>query len=242
MNFFGEDNNYHQIDNGFLKVDITVRKSDSTNFLYDDPIRLVKNAFGFCFKEARLSTTLGSDIEINNFCGQVSTIMRVISNKEGDILPQFDNISENDISVLEKLADLPPQIQSTPHQKTLINNHTDANKGNKKGYSYLEDVFGFCKLFKKVTENLGFHLMLKTADLQDIINTSMTDDINVTINNLYLIIPILIPTVETQIMFNGATQNNYKQSYDDYFSERRVISDLLVQHDIRSAQHVNSPK
>ena len=58
-------------------------KNDITNFRYDDPIRLVNNAFAFCFKEARLSTTIGGDIEINKFCGQASTIMKVISNKGG---------------------------------------------------------------------------------------------------------------------------------------------------------------
>ena len=84
--------------------------------------------------------------------------------------------------------------------------------------------------------------MLKTADLQNIINTSLTDDRNVTFNNLYLNIPNLIPTVETQLMFIEATQNKYKISYDEYFTERRVILDLLVQHDIGSAQQVNSPK
>ena len=55
--------------------------------------------------------------------------MRAISNKDGDLLSQFDNINENDIPVLNRLADLPTQFQSTPHQKMLINNHTDANKG-----------------------------------------------------------------------------------------------------------------
>ena len=35
----------------------------------------------------------------------------------------------------------------------------------------------------------------------------MTVDINVTINNLYFFLPNLIPSVETQIMFNEATQN-----------------------------------
>ena len=29
---FGENNNYHQIGNGFLEFNITVRKSDTTNF------------------------------------------------------------------------------------------------------------------------------------------------------------------------------------------------------------------
>ena len=239
---FGENNNYHQIRNANLEFNITVRKNDETNFHYVDPVRLVNNGFAFCFKEARLSTTLGSDIEINKFCGQVSTNMRVILNKDGDLLSQFDNINENDIPVLERLADLPPQIRSTPHQKMLINNHTDANKGKIKGYLDLEDIFGFCKTFKKVTKNLAFHLTFKTNDLQNIIYSSMADDINVTNNNLYLYVPNLIPSVETQVIFNEATQNNYKMSYDEYFTERRVKSDTITQLDIGSSQNVQSPK
>ena len=239
---FGENNNYHQIGNGYLEFNITVRKNDDTNFHFDDPVRVVNNGFAFCFKEARLSTTIGSDIEINKFCGQVSTIMRAISNKDGDLLSQFDNINENDIPVLERLADLPPQIRNSPHQKMLINNHTDANKGKIKGYLYLEDIFGFCKTFKKVTKNLGFHLTFKTNDLQNIIYSSMADDINVTINNLYLYVPNLIPNVETQVMFNEATQNNYKIIFDEWYTERRVISDTITQLDIGSSQNVQSPK
>ena len=133
--------------------------------------------------------------------------MKVISNKDGDSLSQFDNINENDIPILERLADLLPQTRDTPQQKMLINNHTDANKDRRKGYLYLGDIFGFCKTFLKLTKNLGFHIMLKTTDLQDIIFTSMADDINVTIINLYLYIPILIPSFETQLMFNEATEN-----------------------------------
>ena len=239
---FGENNNYHQIGNAYLEFNITVRKNDSTNFHNDDPVRLVNNGFAYCFKEARLTTSIGVNIEINKFCGQVSTIMRAISNKDGDLLSQFDNINENDIPVLNRLADLPTQIQSTPHQKMLINNHIDANRGKIKGYLYLEDIFGFCKTFTKVTKNLGFHLQFKTNDLQDIIFTSMTDDINVTINNLYLYVPNLIPSVETQVMFNEATQNNYKISYDEWFTERRIISDTITQLDIGSSQNVQSPK
>ena len=96
---FGEKNIYHQIGNGYLEFDKTVRKNDTTNFHNDDPIRLENNGFAFCFKEARLS----SDIEHNKFCGQVSTIMKAISNKDGDLLSQFDNINENDIPLLESL-------------------------------------------------------------------------------------------------------------------------------------------
>ena len=112
---FGDNKNYYQIGNNYLEFNITVRKSDTTNFHIEDPIRLVNNAFEFCFNEARLSTTIGSDIEHNKFCGQVSTIMTVISNKDGDLLSQFENINENDIPLLERLADIPPQIRDTPH-------------------------------------------------------------------------------------------------------------------------------
>ena len=95
--------------------------------------------------------------------------MRVMSNEDGEIISRFQNFNENNIPVLEKLADLPPQIRSTPHQKLLLNNHTDANKQKIKGYLFLEDIFGFCKTFKKVAKNLGFHIMFKTNDLQNII-------------------------------------------------------------------------
>ena len=168
--------------------------------------------------------------------------MRVISNKDGDLISQLDNFNENDIRVLERLADLPPQIRDTPHQKKLINNHTDANKGKTKGYLYLEDIFGFWKTFKKVTKILGFHKMFKTNDLQNIIYSSMADDINVTINNLYLYVPNLIPNVETQVMFNEATQSNYEIFYHECYTERQVISDMITQADIESSQQVNSPK
>ena len=67
--------------------------------------------------------------------------MKMISNKDGDLLSQFDNIKENKIPFLERLLKLPPQIRDTPHQKMLINNHTDANKGKTKRYLHLEDIF-----------------------------------------------------------------------------------------------------
>ena len=166
---FGENNNYHQIGNVYLEFNITVGKNDTTSFHNYDSIRLVKNGFAYCFKEARLTNSIGGDIEINKFCGQISTIMRAISNKDGDLLSQFDNNNENDIPVLNRLADLLVRSRDRPHQKMLINNHTDVNKGEIKGYLFLEDIFGFCNAIKKVTKNLGFHLTFKTNDLQDII-------------------------------------------------------------------------
>ena len=159
---FGENNNYHQIFRSSTE-------NDTSNFHREDPIRLVKNAYAFRFKEARLSAVLGSDIETNKFCGQVSAITKMISNKDDDLLSRFGKINENDIPLLETITDLPPQTRDTPHQTMLKDNHIDANKGKIKGYLYLPDIFGFCKFFKKVTKNIGFHLMFKTADSQDII-------------------------------------------------------------------------
>ena len=124
----------------------------------------------------------------------------------------------------------------------FIGNHTDANTGKIKGYPYLEDKFGFFKTFKKVAKNLRFHLTFKTNDLQNIIYSSMEDDINVTINNLYLYVPNFIPNVETQVMFNEATQSNYKITFDEWYAERRVISDTITQIDIGTSPRVNSPK
>ena len=168
--------------------------------------------------------------------------MRAISKKDCDLLSEFDNINGIYIPILNRLADLPNQIPSTPHQKMLINNHTTANSGKIKRNLFLEDIFGFCKTFKKLNKNLGFHLSFKTNDLQVIIFTSMTIHINVTINNLYLYVPNLIPSVQTQVKFNEATQNNYKISYDEWFTERRIISDTITQLDIGSFPNVKSPK
>ena len=34
----------------------------------------------------------------------------------------------------------------------------------------------------------------------------------------------------------------YKISYEEYYTERRAVSDMIVQLDMGSAQQVNSPK
>ena len=75
--------------------------------------------------------------------------MKVISNKDGDSLSQFDKINENDIPFFERIIKLPPQILDTPHQELLIKNHIDANKGKIKGYLYLEDNKNSAKVLKR---------------------------------------------------------------------------------------------
>ena len=80
-------------------------------------------------------------------------------------------------------------------------------------------------------------------DLQDIIFTTIADDINVTINSLYLYVPQLIPSTSTQAMFDEAIMNIYTITFDSWYTERKLSNDgRELQVDIGSAQHINSPK
>ena len=147
---FGENNNsFHQIGNSYLEFDITVRAQNAADaFDEDSPIRLTNNGLAYVFQEARLSTST-TDLEHNKYCGPISTIMRVISSRDGDLLSQFDNINEeigaNDAATSDN-------IRSTSLHKMLITNHEDVNRGKIKSQLPLEHIFGFCKSFKKVTK------------------------------------------------------------------------------------------
>ena len=68
-------------------------------------------------------------------------------------------------------------------------------------------------------------------------------DINVTIKNLYLFVPIFIPDAETQTIFNKAIQNTFTLSFDEWTTDRRIANTgLEFQLDIVSASNINSPK
>ena len=207
---FGENYNYHQFRKAFLKFDITVRREDDSNFDDNSATRLVNNALPFCFEETCLSTTSGGDLEYKKFVGQSSTTMRAIASKDGDLLSQFDNINEGNTA---------GDINSTSLEEMLINNHKPAKKFKIKVQLPLEHFFGFCKTFRKLGKNLGFHSTLKTANSQDIRFTTLIDNFKVTINRLYLFVPIIIPTSETQLMFNDSIQNSFQLSYVDWYTE-----------------------
>ena len=63
-------------------------------------------------------------------------------------------------------------------------------------YSPLETIFRFCETFGKITKHLGFHVIVKTVDLQDTNYTTLTNDIKVTIVDLYVIVPLFLPNAE----------------------------------------------
>ena len=121
---------------------------------------MINNALAYCFKEARLSTTGDSDLELNKHVGQISTIMRLLTSTDNDLSSCFDKSAENALNDNNLL------------KRILINNHTDANKGKYKRKLEWEPIFGFCKTFKKITKNLGFHVTFETANLQDYFNNN----------------------------------------------------------------------
>ena len=92
---FGENNNYHQIGNAYLDIDITV-KDATAGFSNNSELRLVNNAFAFCFTEGTISTTTGVEKDHVKFLRQVSTIKRALTSKDGDLLSDFDNINNTD--------------------------------------------------------------------------------------------------------------------------------------------------
>ena len=162
--------------------------------------------------------------------------MRVLTSKDGDLLSQFDNINEGNTN---------DDFDSNSLKKMLIDNHENAADIKKiKAQLPLEYNFGFCKSFKKIIKNLGFEITFKTANLKNIIYTSIADgtQINVTIKSLYLYVPFPIPSTETQLMFNESIQNNYRIFFDEWYTEGRIATDQKYQVDIGSAQSVNSPK
>ena len=66
---FGENNNYHQIGKVYLQYELAIEKDVAVAanrvLVNGDAIRLVINAFAYCFNEAHLSTTGSIDIERN---------------------------------------------------------------------------------------------------------------------------------------------------------------------------------
>ena len=119
---------------------------------------MVDIASAFAFSIATFSTTVDEKKEIKKFCGNFSTNMRLLTHKDQDVLPHFDEIDESQI-----------RLKGSSLNQVLIDNHDQVgDRGKTKGQLLLERLFGFCKTFKIVTRIFHFHLNLKTADLQDL--------------------------------------------------------------------------
>ena len=187
--YFGENHNFIQVGNGYLEFDIRVRRANGNAFAIglapgNDIIRLVNNAFAYTIHDARISTPAGVEIEQNKYVGPISTIMRLVTQKDGDLSTYFDIINESE-----------DEINNTSLRQILIDNHSEANRGLLRGHLPLEFIFGFARSLKKITKGFGFELGVRTSNRKrDILYTTLGDnDVNVTINSISLFIPQMIP-------------------------------------------------
>ena len=96
-----------------------------------EKIRLVNNAFAYTIHCARISTSSGTEIEQNKVVGPVSTIMRLVPLKDGDLTTYFDKIDETENG-----------IDKSSLKQKLNNKHTEANRGIIRGNLTLEYIFG----------------------------------------------------------------------------------------------------
>ena len=138
--YFGELFIYIQIGNAYLEIDIEVRKADRKFFTNADEIRLVNNGLAYIFQEGMISTSAGLEIEHNKNPGKVSTILRLIKQKDGGLSSYSDRIDETEAGI----------NSSTLKQILIDSNTNEDNKGKIRANFPLEHIFGFCKTFKKI--------------------------------------------------------------------------------------------
>ena len=94
--YFVKNHNFIQFGNGYLEFYIKIRKADNTNFADGDVIKLLNDAFAYTIHDARISSSLGVEIGQNKFVGPISTIMRLVAKKDGDLSTYFDIIDEKE--------------------------------------------------------------------------------------------------------------------------------------------------
>ena len=92
--YFGENHNFIQVGNGYLEIDSRVRLDNDNSFADGNLIRLVNNAFAYTIHDSRISSSAGVEIEQNKYVGPISTIMRLVTQKDGDLSTYFDIINE----------------------------------------------------------------------------------------------------------------------------------------------------
>ena len=159
--------------------------------------------------------------------------MRLVTQKDGDLSTYFDIINESEHG-----------INDSSLKQIRMNNHTEANRGLIRGHLPMEYISGFARSFKKITKGLGFELDLRTSNRKrDILYTTLDDDdVNVTINSISLFFPQLIPSPETQVIFNEAISQTFTLSYESWTTDRKPVDTARdFQVDISSASNINSP-
>ena len=115
---------------------------------------MVNIGLTYIFQEGRLSTTAGTEIEHNKNLGNISAILRLLTQKDGDLSSYFDKKDEREAGITNSIL-----------KYMLIESHTNEdNKGKIGANLLLELIFGFCKTVKKIPKGLGFERQLKTSN------------------------------------------------------------------------------
>ena len=115
--FFGENNNYHQVGNGYFEFEKTLWKYGKNfgnldgNGNVDEPIRLVISESASSFSIATLSTR-GDNLVQNNNVGLFPTILKILTSKCVDLKSKIGKIKESQNG-----------IKGSSLNKTLIDNH-----------------------------------------------------------------------------------------------------------------------
>ena len=137
--FFGENLKYIQIGKLSPDIEIVVKKADRPTFTDADGIRYANTDFGYVFQDATVSTSNGTMIEQNKNVGPFSTIMRLLTHKDGDLLTSLDKINKTRDEIVNTLL------------KPLLNEDHDveAYKCKLKGNLHLGHKFGFLIQMKK---------------------------------------------------------------------------------------------
>ena len=140
---FGETPNFIQVGWGYLKFGIFVRKADNTNFIVavdntNEVIRFVSTAFAYTFHDARISTSSGTEIEQNKCVEPISTNMRLLTKRDGDLSTTFDIIGGSEAA-----------INNSSLKPIRIKKHTQANREVIGGVLPPECILRFCKSCKK---------------------------------------------------------------------------------------------
>ena len=153
-----------------------------------------------------MSTSAGTEIKHNKHLVPVSTILRFLTEKDGDQSSYFEKIDATEAS-----------FANSTLKHLLIDSHSnDDNTGNIRANLTIEHIFGFYETFKKIAKCLCFELQLKASDEKQIImyTTLRGNDANLTKTSMYLFIPSLVPSPEQKQIFNESITQSFTLSFD----------------------------
>ena len=97
---FGGNLSYIQVGNPYLEIEIEVEKGAGTTLTIADYYRPVNIEMTYIFQEVRLSRSSGTETEQNSYLGPVSTIMRLLTHKDGDLSSFLDKVYERELILL----------------------------------------------------------------------------------------------------------------------------------------------